>query len=495
MSVKLFKNFVSSLNPDTVILVADGIIVRICPQLQLTELPDTIIDLNGHALLPGFIDTHTHFLHSALSLSSAQLFSCRSCSEMIDVFLSFDSPGLWKKGYGYDDSSWPQPLDKSGLDAVSEVLPVAAFRIDSHSAVINSAALKLLKIPKELDCEKVRMGIFSAAAYLWLCKHLNAFTTDGEREIAFAGACRFAVSKGITAVHALEGGEGWGMGDVDFLLAKIRTPYAGPEIIIYPQTVNLGWIKSRGLSRVGGCLLLDGSLGTGTAALSAPYNDNPANSGSLYFSDRALLSFVERAHRSGLQTAFHAIGDRAIKQIVSVYDKVLFKDPKRDHRHRIEHCELPSPADIDKISQLGLYVGVQPVFDLLWNGKNSMYEKRLGSERAKMANPFRQMYRRSIVMGGGSDFDVTPMDPLAGIYAAVNHSNPASSLTVEEAVALFTSSASRFSFDEHRFGSIAVRKKADFVVLSHHPYKVSSQNLREIKILATYAAGEKVFSL
>lgn len=490
MSKIFFKNFKTlySQNTSNTMLVYNGRIEYIGPEQDFGDFYKNAVDLKGHTIMPGFIDTHTHFLHCALSASGINLSGCKSPSEVTDKIKKENKNSDFIRAYAYDDSLWEHKLCKSDLDAIHKSKPIVAYRLDMHGALINSNALKMLPIPKELDSKEVREGIFNNKSFMWLSNEVAEQMDDCVRVEALKKVSQTAFSKGITTVHALEGGWGWGMKDLDFLLTKqvINTP----NIVIYPQTVNLSWIKSKGLKRAGGCLLLDGTIGNHTAALFEKYS-NKETHGELYFSDKALFSFVERAHLANLQLSFHAIGDRAVNQIVNIYEQVLKKHPKKDHRHRIEHCELVKDRDLERIANLNIYLSVQPVFEYLWGGENSVYEKHLGKERAKLTNRFKTYLKNKIHVAGGSDFDVTPLDPILGIHSAVNRINEA--ITTEQAIDLFTKNASYFSFSESDNGSLEAGKRADFIVLSENPLNSETDKIKNIKILQTFLEGKQVF--
>jgi hypothetical protein len=249
-------------------------------------------------------------------------------------------------------------------------------------------------------------------------------------------------------------------------------------------------VAALGLPRIGGCLLLDGSFSSGTAALDEPYADREGT-GVLYYEDEHLTAFLRGAHERGLQLSVHALGERAIGQAIRCY-RAACGDETREARHRIEHCELPSDAHIAAIAGAGIFPCVQPTFEFLWGRPGGMIEKRLGAARAARTNPHRTMLAAGIPLAGGSDSYVTPMDSLLGIHSAVNRPNESERLSVFDAVGLFTSGAARASFDESKRGTLEVGKEASFTVLDDDPFDVRPETIRDIGVAALYIRGEKV---
>lgn len=472
-----------------VLLVENGMIRKIGKPSLLSEGDWLEIDLGGRFLTAGFIDAHCHFLHSGLQMMRPSLRGIFSLGQAVEKLESGEGQEEWLQAVDFEAETAPEAVF-SLLNRAFPSRPAVLYRADWHGCYVNRCALLQLNLPGALRCGSVASGYFSGKANLWLQKYLVDRLGDADRDRAFKAVSELAFSRGVTAVHALEGGEGWGYGDPEYLLRERR---GGPRIVLYPQTVNLSWPLSRGIPRIGGCLLLDGSIGSRTAAIRGFYADAPDRAGELYFSDRALGSFVGRSHRAGLQLAFHAIGDRAVRQILLCYRDALKRDPRSDHRHRIEHCELAGDEELALAAELGVYFSVQPSFDYFWGGPGRLYEKRLGRERAASANRFRAYLNAGIRLGGGSDFDVTPLDPLLGIYAAVNHSDSRQRLTAAEALRLFTSWNAGLSFDEHRFGRLAEGMKADLAVLSGDVLSCAPEKIGEVKVDMTFLEGHCVY--
>lgn len=474
--MRIFTDFHSFDRSLKTISVSDGIICGINKNPIDFPYAETV-SLGGRFLVPGFIDSHTHFLHTALEDGYADLSSAMDPFEAASILKESGR----QRGRGYDSSKGV--LSKRHLDYVSENEPVFAVMMDYHSISCNSEALKMLDVPLHIRNSDTADGVFREKAYMWISERLSEINTDEDRELAFRTAEKKAFSQGVVSVHALEGGKGWGMEDADFMLKKEMNPDGGIGITLYPQTVDISWAKERNLKRIGGCLLIDGTIGNRTAALIEPYCDSDTF-GELYFSESALLSFVERAFREGMQTAFHAIGDRASMLVASVYSKALKRNPGV-YRPRIEHCEVFS-EDVCRIcSENSILVAVQPVFERIW-GK-SMYRSRLENRRT---NCYRTMLDNGIRLAGGSDYGVTEISPLKGIAAAVKRED-GEGISIDEAFRMFSSDAAYFSFEENKKGSVRIGALGDFAVLSEEPSYV---NIDDIFVLKTFKSGELKFS-
>ena len=204
------------------------------------------------------------------------------------------------------------------------------------------------------------------------------------------------------------------------------------------------------------------------------YKDAPDNLGNLFFTEGELKEFIKQAHSMNLQVSVHAVGPRAIDLLVNTYEKVLRGNPKKDHRHRIEHFELPDPSQIPKAKSLGLVLAMHPAYEFFFREEDNMYDTRLGKNRALLTNPFRSILDEGIIVAGCSDSDVLPLDPLLGIHAAVNHPNPQSRVSAYEALEMFTINGAYSIFQENEKGSLKPGKKTDFIVLDKNPLMINS---------------------
>jgi predicted amidohydrolase YtcJ len=256
--------------------------------------------------------------------------------------------------------------------------------------------------------------------------------------------------------------------------------------------------------RVGGVKgFVDGSLGSGTALFFEPYTDDPSISGVHAAEAIPLLRIEERvatADRAGLQVEIHAIGDRANAEILDLFERVAARNGPTDRRFRIEHAQHLRAADIPRFGRLGVVASMQP-YQAVDDGRWA--EKRIGKERCRTTYAFRSLLDAGARLAFGSDWDVAPLSPLAGIDAAVTRRttdgrNPGGwfaeeRIGVEEAVRAYTSGAAWAAFEEKEKGTLAPGKLADFVVLSADPFSIPPERIEKITVAATVVGGRVVF--
>lgn len=466
------------------------------PPGDLTASAD-VLDLRPNTVVPALHDCHVHFMQTGLMEVDVDVSVAARFDDVLSILSDAVSShrGSLLRAHTFDpdllpDGRYPTRLE---LDAVSTTVPILVKRRDGHSGVVNTAAWELMGVPDGLaGVERDEAGDVSGTlreeAYTFVVRKSEAFLTREERIECFRRAAALAASRGIGVVHALAGSKVPGDRDVEILLdIQSELPV---DTVIYSQFEDVDRVVALGLPRIGGCLLLDGSFSSGTAALSEPYADRDGT-GVLYYDDEHLTGFFRRAHAMGLQVSVHALGERAIDQALRCYEAACGSEMS-SARHRIEHCELPSREHIATIARLGVHPCVQPTFEFLWGGKGGMIETRLGPERAARSNPHRTMLEAGIPLAGGSDSYVTTMDSLLGIHSAVNRPNESEQLQVFDAVALFTSGAARLSFDESTRGTLEVGKEASFTVLKGDPFEVSPAAIRDIRVAGLYLRGQKV---
>ncbi|MEX2420434.1 MAG: amidohydrolase family protein, partial [Actinomycetota bacterium] len=245
------------------------------------------------------------------------------------------------------------------------------------------------------------------------------------------------------------------------------------------------------------------SIGARTAHVSQPYVDATAapehgpEHGVAYFETGALTDFLQEAHAAGLQVGLHAIGDEAIEQALTAWERVhqgLDSRLRRHFRargHRLEHFEMPSPRHLDRVAMLGLAVSVQPAFDAAWGNSGQLYEQRLGEERALAMNPFRSLMDRGVIVGAGSDAPITPLDPFAGVHALQFHHDPGQRLTREDALRMFTVGGAALAHLDDKKGRLRPGMHADFAVYPDDPSTV--EDPASLRPILTVSLGREVF--
>lgn len=443
-----------------------------------------IIDLQGARVYPGFIDTHTHSFEGGLYSLGANLEHAANLDEVFAQLRTTPAVSGMIFAFHFDEHAILEQRfpTLAELDAIFPSTPLILRRVDGHSCVINSAAAKAInwEEPLPADFDGYLFQRPNDVAANWF--HLNL---DEEGILrAYQKAAETAIKTGHTTIHTMIGN---GRSNPEhYRLIEAHKADFPVEFILYPQISDVEVALELGSPRIGGCILADGSFGSHTAALKAPYCDAPSTSGTLYHNDAFWMEMIRQAHAADLQVAVHCIGDRAIDQILRCYEQVQ-KDTPKDLRHELIHNELVDNAMLKRMAQANITAVMQPMFDRLWGGPDGLYETVLGKERTRITNRFASLKQAGITVSGGSDWYVTDLDALAGIEAAMHHHNPAEALSAHDAISLYTSAAARVSHDEQRLGKLLPGYDADFVVLDKPISKESPTTVQNI--LAVYKSG------
>jgi len=453
------------------------------------------MDLAAKTVLPGFIDSHVHFTWTGLQELALDLSPAGTADDVKSIVRQAASEtapgslifGMGLNHYHFSDSKLPH-FDE--LDAAAPDHPVFIVGVTGHYSLANSLCLKELNLAAETRGLGSDGSLRDSANSIAGQKMRTRYTREQGLERLHQAAAKQAVAAGLTTVHALEGTDQENDPAVRALLEiSEELPL---RLVLWYQTMNAQAVRDLGLNRIGGCILLDGDFGPHTAALLAPYADQPDSRGTLYHTQEEIDRFVDRAHRAGLQIAMHAVGDRAVEQALNAYEKAMRSCPRSDARHRIEHFEIYDPTLAERARQMGIHIAIQPPFNIYFGGHNRL-DPILGKERALRSDPVRSLIEAGLHVGGGSDSFVTPMKPLYGVHCAVNHSNPKERIAVERALQLYTSDNARMAFEEKIKGSIEVGKLGDLVVLDADPTVVPSKSLKDIAVEMTVLGGQIVY--
>ena len=476
-----------------------------------------VIDAKGGMIAPGFIDSHTHFITGGFRLSSVQLRDARTPAEFVSRIKGYAATipaGAWITGGDWDHQNWGGELPRRDwIDSVTPHNPVWVARLDGHMALANTAALAMAKVdastPQVEGGTIVRDGSGNPTGILKdnaqsLVNRVVPAPGSQLSDRALDAAMHYVAERGVTSVH--------NMGGFSDLAAIERAHQSGRLITRIYAVIPIGqWarlrdtVAARGRGddwvRIGGIKgFVDGSLGSHTAAMFAPFADSPADSGFLVEDPADLYKWTRDADRAGLQVIVHAIGDRAIKLQLDIFERVARENGPRDRRFRIEHAQHIAPPDIQRFAALGVIPSMQP-YHAIDDGRWA--EKVLGHERAKTTYAFRSLRDAGARLAFGSDWFVAPPTPLEGIYAAVTRRTlddknpdgwiPEQKIGVEDALRAYTVNAAFASFDEERQGSLERGKLADFVLIDRDLTSIPGESIREAKILLTVVGGRVVF--
>lgn len=467
---------------------------------NVQEENTNVINLQGKTLVPGFYDSHLHLISTFLNENSINFSEASSIQDVLNRIEAWPHKTLFPIVIGKRLSEFtikehrlPTRIE---LDSVSKDFPVVISSIEFHTVLMNSFALNRLKIPfvnqgYEKDNNSSFTGTLKNRAAFMALKKVYELLQDDQYLLGASQTFNKAIQNGVTTMVSVEGGPLFHPRHPKILLQhKNDFPI---DVEVFYSTTNLKEILKLNLPRIGGDIFLDGSFRAHNAALYEPYSDTQDNYGTLFFTELELIEFIEHAHALDLQISIHAVGPRALELLLNAFEKVLKKNPKVDHRHRIEHFELPQPQHIKRAKDLGIVLAMHPTYEYFFREEGMMYDTRIGKERSLLTNPFRQIIDADIKIAGCSDSDVMPINPLLGIHSAVNHPNPNSRITPYEALEMYTINGAYAIFQEKEKGSLQIGKKADFVILDQNPLTVKPSNIKDIKVCSTFKNGKCLF--
>ena len=480
----------------------------------------SIIDLKGRLAVPGFVDDHTHFIDGGFELSRVQLRDAATPQEFarrIGEYAKRIGPGKWIVGGEWDHTIWNPPSlpTRQLIDAVTPQNPVFVSRLDGHMALANSLALKMAKVTRDTpdpaggtivrDVNGEPAGVLKDAAQSFVDSVIPSASTDERVAAAKAGLAE-AARFGVTAFVDMSSGEAY----EDFrayqrlekgggLTARV---YLYTPILEYRRLVAASVEKAFGSDRlrIGGLKgFADGSLGSSTAAMFEPFNDDPRNRGLTMaaMTDGRMKSAVTDADAHNLQVAIHAIGDRANDDVLKIYESIA---KTRERRFRIEHAQHLNPELIKRFAGDRVIASMQP-YHAIDDGRWA--EAKIGRERARWTYAFRSLIDAGAIVTFGSDWTVAPLNPILGIYAAVTRRTldgknpngwiPEQKITVEEALRCYTANNAYAVFRENEIGKIAPGMFADIAVLSDDLFAIPPEKIESVKVDITIFDGRVIF--
>lgn len=490
------------------------------------------IDLQGNFICAGFNDSHMHLLNYGYALSMAGLSEhTNSLSEMLSYLKQFArdnniKEGSWLRGRGWnhdyftDEKRFPNRYD---LDKVSTDYPICLTRTCGHCCVVNSKALEVLSIDEktpqiegghfDVDENGKPTGVFreNAMDYVYSKMPQPSLT---EIKAMMEKAIKALNSYGVTSSQT-----------DDFIVFQL--PYqtiikaykeleAEGKLTVrvneqshFTNTKDLQQFFDEGYNtnvgteffKIGPLKMLgDGSLGSRTAFLSQPYNDDKSTRGIAIFTQEQFDEMVMLAHEHNMQIAIHAIGDGILDRILNAYKKALFKLPKENHRHGIVHCQITRPEQLEDFAKLNLHVYAQPIF---LDYDIHIVHERVGEKLASTSYAFNTLQKKGVHVSSGTDCPVEAPNVMNCIQCAVTRTNlkgdcdvylENEAMSVKEAIDSYTIEGAYASFEEDKKGKIQKGMLADFVVLNENPFEIEKTKIKNIKVLQTYVDGKLVYN-
>ena len=502
------------------ILVRDGRIVKTGKSQEIRSLAGAsrVIDLRGKTVVPGLIDAHGHMLGLGRALQDVDLVGTSSYQDVIARVkerAARTPKGNWILGRGWDQNDWDSKAfpDHRELSKAVPDHPVYLTRVDGHAGLANSRAMELAKLdsrtadPSGGKIHRDKGGnptgvlIDNAQA---LVRRIIPPGSPSQVEAQLLAAMNECSRFGLTGVHDA-GIDGETLSAYKRLLAAGRMPLRvyvmlapGAALQQYfqrgPETGN-DFLTVRSIK-----LVADGALGSRGAALLEPYSDDPGNTGLILRKPDEMQAIINQALEKGFQVCTHAIGDRANRLVLDLYEAGVKAHPHPDHRYRVEHAQVIAPSDISRFKRQGVIPSMQQTHctsDMYWA------EKRLGPERVKGAYAWRALLKDGNIIAGGSDFPVESANPLLGFYAAITRQDakgwppggwhPDQKMTRQEALKSFTRWAAFAAFEEKQKGSLEAGKLGDMIVLSRDIMKIEPREILTTEVVTTIVGGRVVW--
>jgi predicted amidohydrolase YtcJ len=486
-----------------------------------------VIDLNGKTVLPGMTDAHYHLLGVGQREVNLNLEGTKSLEDFlarVSERVRQAQPGAWVTGRGWIETFWKPPTfpTRQDLDRIAPNNPLYLVRADGHGAVANSAALKIAGVTKstpnpfggEILKDKATgepTGMLLDAAKELVTKHIPA-PTEADNERATILGVERSIRLGWTQIQDAGGSYDdvarlkklYGEGKIKLRIYKAvygpgpnaeRLLSEGPTIGAFGGRFTLRTIK----------IVFDGALGSRGAALLEPYSDAPDTSGFLTEKEEAIAPMLAAALKRGIQVETHAIGDRANRRILDLYEKALASVPPgqrkiAEPRWRVEHAQIVNPVDIPRFAQLGIIPSMQASHAI---GDLFFAPRRLGLKRLEGAYAWQSFIKSGAIIAGGSDAPVERGEPMIEFYAATARKSlkgesgegwhPEQALTREQALKMFTLWPAFAAFEEKVKGSIEPGKLADLTILSADIMQIPEPEILKTRCMMTIIGGEIVY--
>jgi len=479
------------------------------------------VDLEKHFVMPGFNDAHVHIGAAGRDWVAVRLNGVKSVAELqarLAEGVAQRKQGEWITGSGWDHTFWPDKKfpNRQELDAVSPKNPVVLKHISGHVAVANSLALQLAGINKatqnppggeiERDATGEPTGMLKEGAAMSLVGSKIPSPSMEQRRRGIELALADVAQHGVTSLQDNSAWEDFltyrAIKNDGKLTARITEwlPFPAPleklEQMRHDGGTTDPWLRTGALKMV-----TDGALGSRTAAMLAPYSDDPSTSGIMTMEPEKLRALAIERDKAGFQLNFHAIGDRANRVALDVFEAAAKANGPRDRRDRIEHAQVVAASDFPRFARLQVIASMQPshqTSDMRWA------EPRVGPDRVKGAYAWATMEKFGVRLAFGTDYDVEPITPFRGLYACVTRElptggpsggwQPQEKISLDDCIRAYTTGSAYGEFMEGKKGELKAGEFADFIVLSKDLTKVNPSEYVNAKVLRTVVGGRTVYS-
>ena len=477
-----------------------------------------IIDAKGRLVLPGFNDSHVHFLDGGMGLSSVDLRDAKSPQEFVNRIRDFVKnlpKGRWVLNGNWDHENWNPAIlpTRQMIDAVTPDNPVFINRLDGHMSLANSLALKLAGVDrntKDVEFGEIvkdgngdPTGVLKDAAMGYVNRVIPELSFEQKMEY-IERASDYAASLGVTSVQDMSAGTDVGVYQELIRQGRLKTRiYAVSPLAGWKRWENAGVRRGLGndMLRVGGLKgFADGSLGSTTAWFFEPYVDSPHTKGLASDEIPFMEERVGAADRAGLQIMIHAIGDRGNDTVLSVFEKTIAQNGDRDRRFRIEHAQHLNEGIIGRFASNKIVASMQP-YHTIDDGRWAW--KRLDQKRLDGTYAFRALIDSGVTIAFGTDWFVAPLNPIWSIYGAVTRRTldgmnpngwiPNQRITMDEALRAYTVGSAFAEFQEDVKGQLKTGMLADFIILSDNVFEIPPEKIWNVNVVMTVVDGRIVF--
>jgi predicted amidohydrolase YtcJ len=501
-------------------IICVGSIAQVMSECGVSEAHPETVHLHEQFLMPAFNDAHMHLGSAGEGMLAVRLYGAASIEELkkrLAAGVAAHKPGEWITGAGWDHTLWPdkQFPNKWELDDVSPKNPVLLTHVSGHVAVANSLALKLAELDaKSANPSGGELERNSAGELTGMLKEdsamelVRARIPDPTAEQRRHGILLVLADLAKNGVTSAQDNSEWEdflvykqLKDEGKLTARITEwlHFVEPLRDLENKRAEGGttdaWLKTGALKFV-----TDGALGSRTAAMLEPYSDDPKATGILIMDPDKLKAMAIERDKAGFQLNFHAIGDRANRVVLDVFEAVAKANGRRDRRDRIEHAQVVASDDLPRFAKLNVIASMQPshqTTDMRWA------ESRVGPERIKGAYAWATLEKSGARLAFGTDYPIEVVSPFRGLYACVTRQlpdgtpaggwQPQEKISLEDCIRAYTTGSAYAEFEEGKKGELKAGEYADFLILSKDLTKIPPSDYTKIEVLQTVVAGRTVY--